>query len=228
MLEGFATKEAAEELVADAVAAAEEPPAEAAAAAEEPAAEAAAEGEAASAMGTLVAEGEAEATPQADGEAPEVDAAEGTTEGTANGAAEGAAVGAADGAAEGAAEGELEGELEGEAAADGAAAQGEEEGAAELPAEDVAEDAPPTGDDTQKADADTEPSLLSEDAELALGRAAAVAGKGAGDAQQLLALLPGLLERLPRDRSPSSDDVASTLLVLETLLITLPAAKANG
>ena len=226
MLEGFATKEAAEELVADAVAAAEEPPAEAAAAAEEPAAEAAAEGEAASAMGTLVAEGEAEATPQADSEAPpEVDAAEGTTEGTANGAAEGAAVGAADGAAEGAAEGELEGE----AAADGAAAQGEEEGAAELPAEDVAEDAPPTGDDTQKADADTEPSLLSEDAELALGRAAAVAGKGAGDAQQLLALLPGLLERLPRDRSPSSDDVASTLLVLETLLITLPRRpKANG
>ena len=40
-------------------------------------------------MGTLVAEGEAEATPQADSEAPpEVDAAEGTTEGTANGAAE--------------------------------------------------------------------------------------------------------------------------------------------
>ena len=124
--------------------------------------------------------------------------------------------------------GELEGELEGEAAADGAAAEGEEEGAAEPPAEDVAEDAPPTGDDTQKADADTEPSLLS-DAELALGRAAAVAGKGAGDAQQLLALLPGLLERLPRDRSPSSDDVASTLLVLETLLITLPRRpKANG
>lgn len=52
------------------------------------------------------------------------------------------------------------------------------------------------------------------------------AAAGGVDTEQLLALLPGVLRRLPKDEAPSPQDVATTLMLLETLLASLPAAPA--